>query len=186
LLAFLPYLARIEEGGGINYSKFITQFQIATANNDVGNSLRQFQNEILAAVGERLSSQFSNLQEAFKELDSDGILACVPTFYFLANMNFCYLGSGALSYDELVQALQKLNIGLTPEQMQDLMTSMVPPSVTLSRYFAISVAHDSHLRTPILMAALTSTNLRTALSMPSCAPNSPTPSESKVGPCFHS
>ena len=89
-IAFLPYVARIEEGGGINYSKFITQFQIATIDNDVGISLRTFQNvslpssplspqsflpllqEILAAVSEKLLAQFSSLEAAFKELDVDG------------------------------------------------------------------------------------------------------------------
>jgi Ca2+-binding EF-hand superfamily protein len=44
------------------------------------------------------------LEQAFKELDADN--------------------SGSLSYNELVTALKKLDLGLTPDQMQDLMTSM--------------------------------------------------------------
>jgi len=55
-------------------------------------------------VSEKLLSSFANLQVAFKELDADG--------------------SGSLSYDELVAALSKLDIGMTHDQMQDLMTSM--------------------------------------------------------------
>lgn len=96
--AFLPYLAKVEEGGGINYSKFLTQFQIATVNNDVGASLKTFQQEIIMAVSEKLLSSFSSLESAFRELDADS--------------------SGSLSYDELVAALQKLDLGLSPDQMQ--------------------------------------------------------------------
>lgn len=88
----------MEEGGGINYSKFLTQFQIATVDNDVGTSLKTFQQEVIMAVSEKLLSSFSSLESAFRELDADS--------------------SGSLSYDELVAALKKLDLDLSPDQMQ--------------------------------------------------------------------
>mmetsp|Transcript_10910 Transcript_10910/g.19271 ORF Transcript_10910/g.19271 Transcript_10910/m.19271 type:complete len:1080 (+) Transcript_10910:403-3642(+) len=102
-LPFLHYqshLAEPEDDGSINYTKFLSRFQIVSHQED---SL--WQESIVQRICEKLFSLVgANLEEAYQKFDANE--------------------DGQIEYEEFVKTLHSLNVGLTDQQMYELMRSV--------------------------------------------------------------
>lgn len=98
-LHYQPKLAELETDRRINYTKFLSRFQIVSAN-DLG-----WQDAIIRRICEKLFSLCgADLNRAFSKFDLNN--------------------NGQVEYEEFVKTLKNLNVGLTNEQIFELMRSV--------------------------------------------------------------
>ncbi|CAK9022140.1 Serine/threonine-protein phosphatase with EF-hands 1 (PPEF-1) (DRES10) (Protein phosphatase with EF calcium-binding domain) (PPEF) [Durusdinium trenchii] len=102
-LPFLHYqghLAEIEPDGNVNYTKFLSRFQIQMRQEDMG-----WQEAIVRRICEKLFSLVgADLEGAYKKFDTND--------------------DGKIEYEEFVRTLKQLNVGLTDQQIFELMRSV--------------------------------------------------------------
>ncbi len=99
-LHFQPKLAELEIDGTINYSRFLSRYQITNREED-----RSWQDAIVQRVCEKLYSLVgADLESAYKKFDIDN--------------------SGSIDYFEFVETLKGLDIGLNDQQIYELMRSV--------------------------------------------------------------
>ncbi len=99
-LHFQPRLAELEADGTINYSRFLSRYQIMNREED-----SSWQDAIVQRVCEKLYSLVgADLESAYKKFDIDH--------------------SGSIDYSEFVDTLKGLDIGLSDKQIYELMRSV--------------------------------------------------------------
>jgi protein phosphatase len=99
-LSYQPQLAESEPDGLINYTKFLSRFQIVTREEDAG-----WQDAIIRRICEKLFSMVgADFESAYKKFDANA--------------------DGQIEYAEFVKALKSLDVGLTEQQTYDLMRSV--------------------------------------------------------------
>eukprot|EP00752_Nemacystus_decipiens_P008777 g7832.t1 len=93
-LSYVDRLAEVEEDGSINYTKFLERYRVQVSGLNAG----QWQDAIVDQICERIfvAMGAGNVQAAFDYFDVDG--------------------DGNIEYEEFVNALRALEIGLTDEQ----------------------------------------------------------------------
>jgi Ca2+-binding EF-hand superfamily protein/diadenosine tetraphosphatase ApaH/serine/threonine PP2A family protein phosphatase len=95
-----PYLAKADDDGNINYTEFLTRYQINVDEEVVSRWRKQVISDICA----KILSKFGSLKDAFASVDIDG--------------------SGKISYKEFSKILKEKDIGLSDEQIYDFMRSV--------------------------------------------------------------
>mmetsp|Transcript_21966 Transcript_21966/g.35323 ORF Transcript_21966/g.35323 Transcript_21966/m.35323 type:complete len:1069 (+) Transcript_21966:254-3460(+) len=102
-LPFLHYqshLAEVEDDGLVNYTKFLSRFQIQMRHEDSG-----WQDAIVRRICEKLFSLVgADLERAYEKFDTNK--------------------DGQINYEEFVATLKQLDVGLTEQQMFELMRSV--------------------------------------------------------------
>jgi len=95
----LPHLVKAENHQ-IRYTQFLDRYQVA-----VNEELqRKWQNAVVAKICEKIMSKSQDLKQAFKSHDKDG--------------------NGSIDYDEFIDIMKDYQIGLSNEQIYDLMRSI--------------------------------------------------------------
>jgi len=102
-IAYLHYqrkLVQVENDGMINYSKFLSRFQIQMRREDEG-----WQDAIVRRICEKLYSMVgADLEAAYRRFDANA--------------------DGTIEYEEFMKTLKSLDIGLTDQQIFELMRSV--------------------------------------------------------------
>eukprot|EP00029_Vermamoeba_vermiformis_P003268 TRINITY_DN1365_c0_g1_i1.p1 TRINITY_DN1365_c0_g1~~TRINITY_DN1365_c0_g1_i1.p1 ORF type:complete len:852 (-),score=214.09 TRINITY_DN1365_c0_g1_i1:61-2367(-) len=95
-----PYLAKADDDGNINYTDFLTRYQI----NVDEEVLSHWRKQVISDICAKILSKFGSLKDAFSSVDLDG--------------------SGKISYKEFSKILKERDIGLSDEQIYDFMRSV--------------------------------------------------------------
>eukprot|EP00163_Fabomonas_tropica_P010710 TRINITY_DN2095_c0_g1_i2.p1 TRINITY_DN2095_c0_g1~~TRINITY_DN2095_c0_g1_i2.p1 ORF type:complete len:737 (-),score=186.41 TRINITY_DN2095_c0_g1_i2:193-2403(-) len=93
-------LATVESDNSINFTKFLDRYKIDITDQDAKN----FQNNIITKIKEKIFAKCESINDAFRVFDSDH--------------------DGQISWQELLSALRKLDTGLSDEQIYEFMRSV--------------------------------------------------------------
>ncbi|CAB1105840.1 unnamed protein product [Ectocarpus sp. CCAP 1310/34] len=101
-LSYVDRLAEVEEDGSINYTKFLERYRVQVS----GLNAEQWQDAIVDQICERIfvAMGAGDVQSAFDYFDVDG--------------------DGNIEYEEFVNALKALEIGLSDDQVFELMRGL--------------------------------------------------------------
>ncbi|CAM9343001.1 unnamed protein product, partial [Hapterophycus canaliculatus] len=101
-LSYVDRLAEVEEDGSINYTKFLERYRVQVSGLNAG----QWQDAIVDQICERIfvAMGAGNVESAFDYFDVDG--------------------DGNIEYEEFVNALKALEIGLSDDQVFELMRGL--------------------------------------------------------------
>ncbi|CAM9310140.1 unnamed protein product [Ectocarpus sp. 12 AP-2014] len=101
-LSYVDRLAEVEEDGSINYTKFLERYRVQVSGLNAG----QWQDAIVDQICERIfvAMGAGDVQSAFDYFDVDG--------------------DGNIEYEEFVNALKALEIGLSDDQVFELMRGL--------------------------------------------------------------
>ena len=99
-LKLQPYLADSDADGNINYTVFLERYQLYSQS-IIGDA---WQEAVIEKICMKIYEASGDLVEEFKKYDLDG--------------------DGKVSYEEFMTGIQKYNLGLTNDQIYDLMRSI--------------------------------------------------------------
>jgi calcium-binding protein CML len=116
-LSLQPLICPANEDATISYIKFLEQYRISGMEAAVEDA-------ILSKIAGKFLAFGPTLKDAFHELDQDG--------------------SGSISYKELVEALNGLNVGLTKPGLYDLMRTLDTNSDNLITYDEFQCRFEVH------------------------------------------